>query len=463
MTTNGTRAIVLAVLAALVLVTPAGTPAAAASTSHADSLGRRIDSMVAPYVDLRDFSGTILVAQKGVVLYSHGFGMADFELGVPNLPTTRFMIGSVSKQFTAAAVLLLEAEGRLSVGDPVSEFLPDYPHGNAMTLHHLMTHTSGIPDIFALEAYPRVKHEDPTLAEVVALFRDRPLDFEPGAQFSYSNSGFVLLAHIIERVSGSAYATFLRDRVFQPLEMNNSGALTGRNIVPGLATGYDPLGQTDLRRAIQVAPAVFTGPGSVYSTTEDLLLWDRALYTNTLLPDSSRTKMMSDHGSSYGYGVSVFQRFGGTVIEHDGRLSGYACDLARYLDRDAVVIILGNIQSAMRDRLRDDIAALLHDEPLPDRVVRRGQEVTVDTSRLEAVEGLYDFGPNFFVAVRNGRDRLYLRANQGEESEFFPVEDDEFFSRALYAGAKFEFDESGAPIAMEYMREGRSFRGERRP
>ncbi|GJM43894.1 MAG: hypothetical protein DHS20C21_07360 [Gemmatimonadota bacterium] len=432
------------------------------ASAGSGALGSRIESMVAPYVELRDFSGSILVADRGEVLFSAGFGLADAELGVPNQPTTRFLIGSVSKQFTAAALLLLEADGRLSLKDPISNFVAGFSQGDEITIHHVLTHTSGIPDIFALESYSRLRHEDPRVADVVEMVRARPLDFEPGTRYSYSNSGYVVLAHILEQVSGVEYAEFLRQRIFGPLEMDDSGALAGRGIVPGLATGYDPLGQTGLRRAIQVAPALYTGPGSVFSTTGDLLLWDRALRADTVLPDSSRTKMMTDYGNSYGYGVSVFERFGGMVVEHDGRLPGYACDFARYPDREAVVIILGNIQSAMRDRLRDDIAAILHGEDPVERIVRQPPKVAAERSRLEKVEGFYDFAPNFFVAVRSADDRLFLRANQGEESEFFPVARDRFFSRALYAGAAFEFDENGSPIAMDYSREGRVFRGERR-
>ena len=446
-----------------ILLGPFLRPALAAAGSASDSLRIQIERIVAPYVSLGDFSGAILVAERGQVLFSGGFGMADFELGVPNDPSTRFMIGSVSKQFTAAGVLLLEVEGRLKVNDPLSKFVPDYPRGDEISLHHLLTHTSGVPDIYTLDAYATLRYADPSLADIVALFRDEPLDFDPGSQYSYSNSGYVLLAYIVELVSGSNYAAFVRDRIFRPLGMNDSGALEDRGIVPGLATGYDPVGQTNLRRAIQVAPALVTGAGSIYSTTEDLLRWDRALYTTALLPDSSRAKMMTDYGSRYGYGVSVFERFGEPVIEHDGRLPGYACDFARYLDSKTVVIVLANIQSAMRDRLRDDIAAILHGEAPPNRDIRQAQDVTVNASRLAVVAGIYDFGPHFFVAVRNESDCLYLRANQGEESEFFPVARDEFFSRALYAGAKFEFDENGNAVAMEYLREGRSFRGERRP
>ncbi len=442
----------------------AATPSAEADTRvDTARLGQRIEAMVKPYVELRDFSGTILVAQGDEVLFARGFGKADFELVVENTPTTRFMIGSISKQFTAAAVLALEVDGRLNVTDAVSKHVPDYPRGDEITIHHLLTHRSGIADIYTLEQYGSLKHADPTLAQVVAQFQQLPLDFEPGSQYSYCNSGYTLLAHIIELTSGMSYSEFMTSRVFQPAGMEDSGASQDRAIVEGLATGYDPLGQQGLRRAIEVAPALLTGSGSVYSTADDLLQWHRALSSNAVLPDSSRTKMMSSHGSSYGYGVSVFERFGGKVIEHDGRLPGYACDLARYLDIDAVVIILGNVQSSMRDRLRDDIASLIHGEEPDEREVRTVNDIAVDPADLEALEGKYSFGPNFFVMVRAGGSYLSLAANRGEESEFFPVGEGEYFSRALYAGARFEIDEQGKPVAMEYIREGRSFRGEYEP
>ena len=183
------------------------------------SLERKIDEYVRPFLDAGGFSGAILAAKDGRILLSKGYGMANYELGISNTPKTKFHIASVSKTFTAAAVLLLEETSRLKVSDPVAKFVPDYPQGERITIHHLLTHTSGIPNVNDFPDYGRWSRFPHQLEEIVGWFKRKPLEFAPGERYGYSNSNYNLLAFIIEKASGERYGDFLKRRIFDPLEM----------------------------------------------------------------------------------------------------------------------------------------------------------------------------------------------------------------------------------------------------
>jgi len=254
------------------------TPVLAQVPVQGGAIAKQVDTYLKPYLDAASFSGAVLLARGGKVLLSKGYGMANYELNIPNTPQTKFHIASLSKTFTAAAILQLQERGLLSVQDPIARFIPDYPRGNEITLHHLLTHTSGIPDINGVPEYDSLSRFAQTPASLIAVFRDRPLLFEPGARYSYSNSNYNLLAFVIEKVSGKTYGEFLQENIFGPAGMTSTGhdgdpatLLTNR------ATGYVPSGLFDLANAPFLDWSAKTGNGSIYSTVEDLYRWDRVL------------------------------------------------------------------------------------------------------------------------------------------------------------------------------------------
>ncbi len=424
----------------------------------------RIDELVAPYVERGDFSGVVYVGRGDSVLFARAYGLASHELGVPNTLETVFAIGSMSKQFTAAMILLLQEDGVLSVSDRLARFLPEHPRGREITLHQLLTHTAGVPDIYALPEYGELSGQSPPLEAIVAYLGRQPLQFEPGSAYSYSNGGFALLARVIEVASGQPFEQALQERILRPFGMASSGTLS-RMPTPGLAQGYDPLGASGFQKAPTFGATWGHGSGSLVATAGDLSRWDRALQSDALLSADSRRLMFTDHGDGYGYGLSLFERYGDTIIEHDGRLAGYASDMARYVNADAVVILLSNVQSVSRDRLRDGIGALLLGRDPEARKQRPASRAPAGIAEIRELEGAYGFGPGLTVAVRaeGGGETatLYLRANEGSESEFFPTADGTFFSRTLYAAVAFDRDGEGKVSAMRYMPEGAEFRGER--
>src|ERR1044071_594990 len=200
----------------------------------------RMDQIVQSYVSGQHFMGTVLVGRGSQLLFSKAYGSANLEWNVPNTPNTRFRLGSVTKQFTAASILLLEERGKLSTADPVKTYIPDAPAAwDKITIFHLLTHTSGIPNFTSFPDYAKLEPFPATAAELVARFRDKPLEFQPGERWNYSNSGYVLLGYLIEKVSGEPYEKFVRDNIFTPLGMADSGYDSNTAIIPHRASGYD--------------------------------------------------------------------------------------------------------------------------------------------------------------------------------------------------------------------------------
>lgn len=260
-----------AVACCLVLPAPPPPPPAAAQVPARDSLAQRVDRYVQPYLDLATFSGVVLLARHGSILLERAYGMANYELAVPNRIGTRFHIASVSKPFTAAAMLQLVERGEINLRDPIAQFIPDYPRGNEITVHHLLAHESGIPDVNGLPGYDSIARLPHTTASLVALFRDQPLDFVPGSRYSYSNSNYNLLAYIIEHVSGMGYGAFLEQNIFRPAGLTSTAHDSSpASLVRDRASGYVPVGASGLANAPYIDWTTKTGNGSLYSTAEDL-------------------------------------------------------------------------------------------------------------------------------------------------------------------------------------------------
>ncbi|MGH9768635.1 MAG: serine hydrolase domain-containing protein, partial [Blastocatellia bacterium] len=279
------RAIYALLFSLLILAIPgSGQTSSQTRTAKPTDLEAKVDAYVRPYVEIKGFSGAILIASKGQVLLRKGYGMANYELDAPNTPLTKFHLASVSKSFTAAAIMILEERGLLGVSDPLSKYIPDYPEGDKITIHHLLTHTSGIPNVNNFPDYNDKSKFPQTLASVIEMFKSKPFTMKPGERYSYSNSNYNVLAFIIEKVSGKSYGDFLKENIFDPLGMKDTGhdGKAGA-LIKGRASGYAPVGPSDLENASWIDWTIKTGNGSLYSTVEDLYKWDRALYTEKIL------------------------------------------------------------------------------------------------------------------------------------------------------------------------------------
>lgn len=297
----------------------------------------KADIYLSKLTKARLFSGSVLIARNGKVLVRKGYGEADREKHLVNTAQTKFRLGSTTKQFTAMAILILEARGKLNVQDRICTYLADCPTTwQQITIHHLLTHTSGIPDFTSFPDFKITMRSPSSPTETIARFKDKPLAFQPGEKFSYSNSGYVVLGAIIEQASGKRYEAFLQENIFVPLQMVDSGYDHNNG---DLAVGYR--NQTNLADFIDMS--IPYAAGGLYSTVEDLYRWDQALYTDKLIPKNLRDKMFTPFGGfGYGYGWGIGKEGDRPVVSHIGGIQGFSSSIARYPNDKVVIIVLGN-------------------------------------------------------------------------------------------------------------------------
>ena len=406
----------------------------------------RLESYLKPFAETGNLTGTILVARKGRVLFRHSYGMANYELQVPNSPETRFHIASVSKPMTAAAILQLQEQGRLSVADPVSRFVPEFPNGGRITLDNLLTHTSGIPDINDIPDYDDFFRTPHTLPQLVAKFAHLPLEFEPGSESRYSTSNYILLALILERVTGESYEGYLRKHIFEPAGMRDSGADgDASRLIPSAASGYEPAGFSGYDKAPYTDWSNKTGNGNLYSTADDLYRFNRALDTETLLKSTTRQKYFVDGPEDNRYGWYMFERRGHRLMAAKGHTPGFTAELDRFPDDDVTIIMLTNTsETASQDPVAGALAAIVFGQEASPPALR---PVTIPASVLASYAGRYQYGPDYFLPNAS----LTLTANPGfldmrigdHHSPVVALSNTDFLERYYFGHIAFSRDPSG--------------------
>lgn len=347
---------------------------ALAPMACAAPLGERLEADVRANAPAGGFMGSVLVAKGGQVLLNRGYGMADLEWAIPNAPDVKFRLGSLTKQFTSALVLLLQEDGKLNIGDPVGKYLPDAPAAwQKITIRNLLDHTSGIPNFTAAKefgAWRMTPHD--WLKEWRTL--DKPLEFEPGTKFNYSNSNYELLGVIVERVGGAPYKDQLRKRLLDPVGMADTGLDEDGLILARRAQGYEPHGKTVVY-ARSESMTVPWAAGSMYSTTGDLLKWEKALFGGKVLrpeslrlmttpnPVSANNKLIPS--SSYALGLMVSDVGGKRVVTHGGGIEGFNTALAHAPDQDVTVVVLANRNGREPDKIAEALMKTMLTEPAP--------------------------------------------------------------------------------------------------
>ncbi len=401
----------------------------------------RLDEIVRSYVDSDEFMGTVLVARGDSVWLSRGYGSANLEWEIPNAPDTRFRLGSITKQFTAAGVLALAEQGRLGLDDPVGKWLTETPKAwDGITLKHLLTHSSGIPSFTDLPDYQASKATATTPEQLVARFRDLPLEFKPGERFSYSNSGYILLGHLIERVSGQSYAEFLQERLFTPAGLQDTGLDSNRRVLARRAAGYERGAQEPVNTDFIHMSVPFSA-GALYSTTEDLLRWQLALYGGRLLGPDALAAMLTQHLDGYALGVMVHVVNGRRVVEHGGGIEGFNTHLAWYPDEQLSVIVLGNLSGPAPGDLAGKLAAVAFGETVT--LARERRAVELPTDVLQQVSGSYELRPDFLINVFLTDGQLMTQATGQEAFPLFAESATLFFLKVVDAQLEFQRDASG--------------------
>ena len=420
----------------------------------------QLETYLKPFADTGNFTGAVLVARKGKVLFRHAYGMANYELQSPNSPATRFHIASVSKPFTAVAILQLEEQARLRVGDPVSRFIPDFPNGDRIKLEHLLTHTSGIPNVNDLPDYDTFARSPHTVEQLVAKFSGLPLDFQAGSNYRYSNSNYNLLALILEKVSGESYGNYVRGHILDPSEMQNTGHDgEGLRLIPLAASGYEPAGVSSYEKAPYLDWSNKTGNGSLYSTVDDLYRFDRALNTDTLLKAATRQKyFVEGQGNRFGW----FNRKRGArrVMSSNGRSPGFTAQLDRFPDDDVTVIVLSNSYATVsQDPIAVALAAIVFGEQPEKPPVLRA--VAIPQTTLASYAGQYQYGPDYFIP----NAKFTLRVDVGSlllelgsfRTPLVPLSATEFLERNFLGQVVFSLGAGGEVDGMTYRYAGKDF------
>lgn len=342
----------------------------------------------------RQFNGTALVAENGKVIYKGAFGMANMEWSIPNTPETKFRLGSITKQFTSVLTLQLVEKGKLNLDGKISDYLPDYRKdiGDKVTIHHLLTHTSGIPSYTGQPGFfENVSRNPYKVTDFVAKYTSGNLEFEPGSKFAYNNSGYFLLGAIIERVTGKTYEQALQENIFSPLGMKNTGYDHHNTLMEKRASGY-ARSLDGYTNAPYLDMSIPYAAGSLYSTVDDLYLWDQALYTDKVLSAKSKELMYKPFLENYAYGWVVtdlsYKPQGQPVqsIRHGGGINGFTTMIVRLVNQKNLIVILDNTGSPNLGRLTDTIANILYSQPYesPKMSIATVLEKTIRDKGIEA-------------------------------------------------------------------------------
>lgn len=403
-----------------------GARLAAGDSTYAE----RADVFVRRYVGMDVFTGAVLVARGDEVLFRRAYGLADREAGVRNSPSTKFRVASISKAFTAAAVARLVLEGELSWETPLSRFHPDFPRADSITIRQLVEHRSGVAHLNDLPWYGDLSRRPVSVEELVDRLAEEPLDFPPGTDSNYSNGGYLLLADILQRVSGRSYGEVLQREVFGPAGMLHSGHESGREVVPGLAEGYTIGPEGGFVHPTVLNMDVKIGGGSAYTTVDDLFRWSRAMRRGELLPHALQDSL-------WGTGESVTGR---ERRIHGGRAPGFTAFYQHFPEADVTTVVLSNHYARLNEELSDGLAGLYFDEDYDNRLQTilhrpdRFTAVSISDSVAKTFAGQYvhPFGFEFDIEVRGGR-LYYVQPDRDRRHPLIPTSDSTVVDRWQWA------------------------------
>lgn len=396
--------------------------------------------------------GAVIVIKDSEVLFRDASGLADIELDVPLTPENVFRLGSITKQFTAAAIMLLEEQDKLSVNDDINKYLPDYPtQGHTIMIENLLSHTSGIfnytriPDYFDKGEIAK----DLTTEELIEVFAELPMDFAPGEQFRYSNSGYVLLGAIIEKISGVSYAEFIQTSIFEKLEMNNS-YYGGLQIISNRANGYK--GEAgEYSNAAYLSMSQPHAAGALLSTVDDLAIWNSALFDGEFLSNASIEKMTTafklNNGkrTNYGFGFAIGERFGEKEIAHTGSINGFSTSGVWLPGPKVYVAVLSNIPSRTAKFLASRLAFDASDSVYPKMAA-----INIHPDKIFEYQGVYRINKDATHSIIPEDGHLYIQRTGSGRDEIIPHAEDAFFIPKSFSHMVFKRDREGKVNSLDF-------------
>lgn len=382
---------------------------------------------------------TVLVAKKGDIIYHKAFGMANMELDVPMETDMVFEIASITKQFTAVSILMLMEQGKLNLDDDITKFIKDYPtNGHHISIHHLLTHTSGIKSYTSMESWMPIWRKDLQPMELIDFFKNEPMDFVPGEKWQYNNSAYFILGYIIEKASGQTYEEFVEQNIFKPLGMQSSRYGSQSEIIKKRAYGYQKN-----EAYVNAEYLSLTQPyaaGSLMSTVKDLFIWNRAIRTHKLVKQESIELAFTNHALNngekinYGYGWGLNEINGSPTIEHSGGIFGYSTNAIYLPNEDVFVAIYANCDCSETESVSTRMAAIAIKKPYPETK----DLIAIDHSDLKKLVGIYDFtdGTSRIITIEN--NQLYSQLTGGSRFKIFPFKKNTFFFDNSFASIQFK-------------------------
>lgn len=428
----------------------------------------RMEQVIESYVKDQQFMGVILVAQQGQIILGKGYGYANLEWKIPNTPATKFRIASLTKQFTAASILLLEEQGKLKTTDFINKYMSDAPSAwNNVTLFHLLNHTSGIPNYTSFPNFATFATSTRTPMQQIDFFRNKPLNFQPGSRFEYNNSGYVLLGYLIEKISGQSYQDFVVNNIFKPLEMDNSGYDSHSEIILHRAAGYR-VSSNGILNADYLDMSIPYSAGSLYSTTQDLLRWEQGLFGGKVLSATSLKKMIAPYKNDYGFGVRIYVLNGHKAISHAGGTSGFNTKLIYFPAEELTIIVLSNLNALgyVAQNLCLKLACLAHGETVI--LPSERKELTLSSESLAKYIGTYNIEPylgaygltslrQFVVSLEDGY--LMLQETNQPNIKLFPESETKFFGKIPDIQINFFKNEQGQISHLVLHQDGENLTG----
>lgn len=421
----------------------------------------KLDELLDAYTRLEKFNGSALVAYKGKIVLQKGYGLRNAADSSKNDANSIFQIGSITKQFTAAVIMNLHEQKMLNIQDKLSKYFPDYPKGDSITIEQLMTHTSGIYS-YTNDGEFMSKNIDKPLSrqQMMALFKDKPLDFSPGTQWSYSNSGYVLLGYIIEDVAKTPYEIAVRRYIFRKAKMKQSGFNFTHLQSPNKTIGYFKLRKDGNTPAPIVDSSVSYSAGSIYSTTVDLYNWHLAVQGNKVMSSSSKQRAQTPVKNKYGYGWVIDSVAGKRSVGHSGGIHGFTSNMVSIPDDNTCVILLSNTGSPNLDKMTHSLFAILYE--LPYELPKERTAIQILEDVLKQYTGTYDLSPELVVNISLEDGKLMGKPEGQEALQLHPEKEDLFFIKEIDAQIRFSRNEKKEVVEMILIQGGREMTGKKR-
>lgn len=430
--------------------------------SFCQNLESKIDSIVSSNYNQNEPGISILIAKDGKPIYKKAFGIANMELDIPLKTDNVFQIGSITKQFTAIAILILEEQGKLKLTDDILKYIPDYPtEDNSITIHHLLNHTSGIQNNTPIGKKGAISKTDMTSTELVDYFKNKPLDFKPGTNFKYSNAGYILLGRIIEIVSKQSYEDFIETTIFKKIGMSSSYYGSNKEVIKNRVSGYQAK-QNTFTNADYMSLTLPYAAGSILSTVDDLLKWQNALKSNAFIKYSSLKKAISPttlkNGKiiPYGYGFRMANLKGSPVIAHSGSTKGFT-SIAIFLPKENIYIVaLSNCNCKNLSEATKKIALLTLWKSTSNKNIKTKKSVkkdrkTISLSKevLQELSGSYQVKENLNIKIINDTKELYLTApRQTKRIKLYALSKNHFYMKISNAEITFNKNEKNEVISL---------------